>query len=254
MRFGGDHPTDRRRHRLAVALCREAGILDAPGVALEPAPGPLPDEVLSRVFAPAFIRAVHRYSETPILAAEPEAAQWGIGGDNNAYDGMHHDSTRACAACDAGARAVGGGARTLRARARRRGAPRRRGQPGLGVRHLQRDRRRDPGPPRLRARADRLHRPRRAPRQRDPVDLLRRSRRADRLRARERTTPLPPGRGSPPRPAAPQPPARRPTSRCPPSPGTMPIARRWTRCMLPVVRPFAPDAVASVVNHHHADP
>ena len=109
MRFGGDHPTDRRRHRLAVALCREAGILDAPGVSLEPAPGPLPDEVLARVFAPAFIRAVRRYSGAPILAAEPQAAQWGIGGDNNAYDGMHHDSARACAACDAGARAVGEG-------------------------------------------------------------------------------------------------------------------------------------------------
>lgn len=109
MRFGGDHPTDRRRHRLAVALCREAGILDAPGVALEPAPGPLPDEVLARVFAPAFIRAVRRYSATPVLAAAPEAAQWGIGGDNNAYEGMHDDSARACAACAAAARAVADG-------------------------------------------------------------------------------------------------------------------------------------------------
>jgi acetoin utilization protein AcuC len=109
MRFGGDHPTDRRRHRLAVALCREAGILDAPGVALEPAPGPLSDEALERVFAPAFVRAVRRYSANPVLAAAPEAAQWGIGGDNNAYDGMHDDSARACAACDAGARAVGEG-------------------------------------------------------------------------------------------------------------------------------------------------
>ena len=109
MRFGGDHPTDRRRHRLAVALCREAGILDAPGVALEGAPGPLSDASLERVFAPAFVRAVRRYSVTPVLAATPEAAQWGIGGDNNAYEGMHEDSARACAACDAAAAAVGEG-------------------------------------------------------------------------------------------------------------------------------------------------
>lgn len=109
MRFGGDHPTDARRHRLAVALCREAGILDAEGVAIEPAPGPLDDEALARVFAPAFIRAVRRYSAAPILAAAPEARQWGIGGDNNAYEGMHDDSARACAACAAAAAAVASG-------------------------------------------------------------------------------------------------------------------------------------------------
>jgi acetoin utilization protein AcuC len=109
MRFGGDHPTDRRRHQLAVALCREAGILDAPGVVHEPAPGPLPDEALQRVFAPAFVRAVRRYSRTPILAAAPEARQWGIGGDNNAYEGMHEDSARACAACAVAADAVARG-------------------------------------------------------------------------------------------------------------------------------------------------
>jgi acetoin utilization protein AcuC len=109
MRFGGDHPTDRRRHRLAVALCREAGILDAPGVEYQRAPGPLSDEALERVFAPAFVRAVRRYSRTPILAAAPEARQWGIGGDNNAYEGMHEDSARACAACTAAADAVARG-------------------------------------------------------------------------------------------------------------------------------------------------
>ena len=109
MRFGGGHPTDARRHRLAVALCREAGLLDAPGVAREDAPGPLSDEALERVFAPAFIRAVRRYSDAPLLAAEPEARQWGIGGDNNAYPGMHDDSARACAACAAAAEAVAAG-------------------------------------------------------------------------------------------------------------------------------------------------
>ncbi|HSI30242.1 MAG TPA: hypothetical protein VK951_02820, partial [Miltoncostaeaceae bacterium] len=109
MRFGGGHPTDARRHRLAVALCREAGLLDGDAVALEPAPGPLADEELARVFAPAFIRAVRRYSEEPVLAAEPEARQWGIGGDNNAYPGMHEDSARACAACAVAAGAVAQG-------------------------------------------------------------------------------------------------------------------------------------------------
>ena len=106
MRYGGDHPTDRRRHQLAVALCRESGILDAEGVERRDAPGPLDDEALARVFAPAFIRAMRRYSANPVLAAAPEAAQWGIGGDNNAYHGMHEDSARACAACAAAALAV----------------------------------------------------------------------------------------------------------------------------------------------------
>lgn len=109
MRFGGDHPTDARRHQLAVALCRSAGILDAPGVALEPGPPPMDDAGLQRVFAPAFVRAVRRYSARPILAAAPEARQWGIGGDNNAYPGMHEDSARACAACARAAEAVASG-------------------------------------------------------------------------------------------------------------------------------------------------
>ncbi|HWH14097.1 MAG TPA: hypothetical protein VNT51_05075 [Miltoncostaeaceae bacterium] len=109
MRFGGDHPTDARRHQLAVALMRHAGILDAPGVRQEPAPPPLDDARLERVFAPAFIRAVRRYSATPVLAAAPEARQWGIGGDNNAYPGMHEDSARACAACARAAEAVAAG-------------------------------------------------------------------------------------------------------------------------------------------------
>jgi acetoin utilization protein AcuC len=109
MRFGGDHPTDRRRHQLAVALCREAGILDLRAVRYATAPGPLGDDDLARVFAPAFIRAVRRYSAQPILAAEPESHQWGIGGDNNAYEGMHEDSARVCAACALAAREVAAG-------------------------------------------------------------------------------------------------------------------------------------------------
>lgn len=109
MRFGGDHPTDQRRHQLAVALCRDAGLFTHEGVVLESPPPPLDDEELARVFAPAFIRAIRRYSATPVLAAAPEAAQWGIGGDNNAYVGMHEDSALVSAAAAAAATAVAGG-------------------------------------------------------------------------------------------------------------------------------------------------
>ncbi len=109
MRYGGDHPTDRRRHQLAVALCRESGLLNLDSVSTAQVPGPLSDDELARVFAPAFIRAMRRYSRTPLLAAEPEARQWGIGGDNNAYEGMHEDSARVCAACVLAAKAVADG-------------------------------------------------------------------------------------------------------------------------------------------------
>lgn len=109
MRFGGDHPTDQRRHQLAVALCREAGLLARPGVACVAPGAPLGDDDLARVFAPAFIRAVRRFSDNPILAAAPDAAQWGIGGDNNAYRQMHEDSALVCAAAAAAAEAVAGG-------------------------------------------------------------------------------------------------------------------------------------------------
>ncbi len=109
MDYGGDHPTDRRRHRLAVALAREAGVLDAPGVEMFPARGPMDDEHLAQMFAPAFIRAIRGYSATPVLAATPEARQWGIGGDIDAYKGMHEDSARLCQAAWDAASAVGEG-------------------------------------------------------------------------------------------------------------------------------------------------
>ena len=112
MRFGGDHPTDQRRHRLAMALCREAGILDLEGVGVEAPPAPLSDAALEGVFAPAFVRAVRRYSERPVLAGEPEARQWGIGGDITPYAGMHEDSARVGAACARASAAVAGGAST----------------------------------------------------------------------------------------------------------------------------------------------
>lgn len=104
-----DHPMDARRHRLTVALCEGLGLFDRPDVELAPSPGPLSDERLARVFAPAFIAAVRRFSDQPLLAAAPEARQWGIGGDNTAYPGMHDDAARTCAACAVAADAVGAG-------------------------------------------------------------------------------------------------------------------------------------------------
>jgi acetoin utilization protein AcuC len=93
-----NHPAERRRHQLAVALAREAGVLAAPGVDVLAAPGPMGDEQLATMFAPAFIRAVKTFSATPILAAAPEARHWGITGDVHPYTRMHEDSARLAAA------------------------------------------------------------------------------------------------------------------------------------------------------------
>jgi acetoin utilization protein AcuC len=93
-----DHPADRRRHQLAVALARESGVLAAHGVALVPAPGPMDDAHLSTMFAPAFIRAIQVFSARPVLAAAPEARQWGVTPDVHPYEGMHRDSARLAAA------------------------------------------------------------------------------------------------------------------------------------------------------------
>jgi acetoin utilization protein AcuC len=112
MDWGPDHPYDRRRHRLTVALAREAGLLDRDDVAIEPAPGPMPDEELERVFAPAFIRAIKRFSADPLLASGWDAGQWGIDQDNGAFPGMHEASARICAASAAAARAVAEGRAT----------------------------------------------------------------------------------------------------------------------------------------------
>jgi acetoin utilization protein AcuC len=104
-----DHPTDRRRHRLAVALAGVAGVLDAPGVERIAGGAPMPDEQLATMFAPAYVAAMRSYSATPILAKTPEARQWGITGDIHPYADMHADSARTCrVAWDAGT-AVGTG-------------------------------------------------------------------------------------------------------------------------------------------------
>ncbi len=104
-----DHPADRRRHQLAVALARASGVLSAPGVEVVPAPGPMSDVHLATMFAPAFIRAVKTFSAMPVLAAAPEARHWGITPDVHPYARMHHDSARLAAAAWQAGHLVGTG-------------------------------------------------------------------------------------------------------------------------------------------------
>ena len=104
-----DHPADRRRHQLAVALARESGVLDAQGVRVVDAPGPMPDAQLATLVAPAFIRAIQVFSAKPVLAAAPEARQWGVTPDVHPYPNMHHDSARLAAAAWLAGTMVGSG-------------------------------------------------------------------------------------------------------------------------------------------------
>lgn len=104
-----DHPADRRRHQLAVALARDAGVLTAAGVEVVPGPPAMPDDHLATMFAPAFIRAIQVFSARPVLAAAPEARQWGVTPDVHPYAGMHHDSARLAAAAWRAGEMVGAG-------------------------------------------------------------------------------------------------------------------------------------------------
>jgi acetoin utilization protein AcuC len=108
--LGADHPMSPLRRRLAVELIEAYGLVDRPGVERIVA-GRATDEQIERVHAPAYVRAVRRYSESPILAAAPEAALWGLaaGGDTPAFAGMHEAAAAVCGASVAAARAVWSG-------------------------------------------------------------------------------------------------------------------------------------------------
>lgn len=108
--FGADHPNDRRRHRLAVTLCREAGLLNGTDAALEAPSAAMSDEELCLTLAPAYVRAIKRYSAQPELAkVELEAAQWGIDRDNGAFAGMHEASAWLAGASAQAARGIAEG-------------------------------------------------------------------------------------------------------------------------------------------------
>ncbi|MEZ0284829.1 MAG: acetoin utilization protein AcuC [Thermoleophilia bacterium] len=94
-----DDATRPLRRELGIELMDAYGLRDAPGAArVEPPPARVED--VERVHAPAYVRAVRRLSEAPVLAAAPEAAQWGLqpGGDTPARAGMHESALAVCGA------------------------------------------------------------------------------------------------------------------------------------------------------------
>lgn len=98
------------RRRLGLELIRALGLLDHPD--LEVVVPPLAsDEEILRVHAPAYVRAVRRYSRDPGLAVAWEAAQWGLapGGDTPARAGMHEAAAAVCGASLAAARLLAAG-------------------------------------------------------------------------------------------------------------------------------------------------
>jgi acetoin utilization protein AcuC len=95
------------RRGLAWDLLASTGLLDAPWLETVDPPGASEEEI-ARVHAPAYVRAIRRYSADPGLAAEWEAGQWGFvpGQDTVARAGMHEAAADVCGAAIAGARAV----------------------------------------------------------------------------------------------------------------------------------------------------
>src|SRR5262245_27862970 len=82
----GEHPLNPVRVELTVALARELGLLDRPGVKVVP-PRAADDNELALVHDPEYIAAVRAAPHEPYFAG------WGIGtSDNPVFDGMHEAS------------------------------------------------------------------------------------------------------------------------------------------------------------------
>ncbi|MEU8283524.1 acetoin utilization protein AcuC [Micromonospora sp. NPDC048905] len=96
----GDHPLDPVRVELTVALARELGILDRPGVRIVK-PEPADDALLTRVHHPAYLAAVRAAPRDPLFAG------YGLGtSDNPIFEGMHEASALITGATVAAAEAV----------------------------------------------------------------------------------------------------------------------------------------------------
>ncbi|MFC3735839.1 acetoin utilization protein AcuC [Paractinoplanes deccanensis] len=102
----GDHPLNPVRVELTMALARELGILDRPGVHMI-TPVPATEAELTRVHRADYLDAVRM---API---DPFFSGWGLNTpDNPVFDGMHEASARICGASIAAAEAVWHGAAT----------------------------------------------------------------------------------------------------------------------------------------------
>jgi acetoin utilization protein AcuC len=110
-----DDATRPMRRELGIELIDAYGLRDAPG-AVRVDPPPATQDDVERIHAPAYVRAVRRLSDAPVLAAAPEAAQWGLapGGDTPAREGMHEAALAVCGAALTAASLVWEG-RALRA-------------------------------------------------------------------------------------------------------------------------------------------
>ncbi|WP_422770697.1 acetoin utilization protein AcuC [Plantactinospora sp. WMMC1484] len=96
----GDHPLDPVRVELTIALARELGVLDRPGVRLVP-PTPADDAALARVHRPDYLDAVRAAPSDPLFSG------YGLGTpDNPIFEGMHESSALVAGASLAAAEAV----------------------------------------------------------------------------------------------------------------------------------------------------
>ena len=96
----GDHPLDPVRVELTIALAREFGILDRPGVRVL-APTPADDEALTRVHRADYLDAVRAAPDDPFFSG------YGLGtSDNPIFEGMHESSALVAGASIAAAEAV----------------------------------------------------------------------------------------------------------------------------------------------------
>ena len=96
----GAHPLDPVRVELTIALARDLGILDRPGVHLI-SPEPASDELLTRVHRPEYLEAVKAAPYDPFFSG------WGLDtADNPVFEGMHESSARIVGATVAAAEAV----------------------------------------------------------------------------------------------------------------------------------------------------
>ncbi len=99
--FGPSHPLAPIRVELTMALARELGVLDAPGVSMEGV-DPATDELLCLVHDPDYLQAVRRAGDT----LKPDVLR-GLGtSDNPLFHGMHDASALVAGASVAAARAV----------------------------------------------------------------------------------------------------------------------------------------------------